>query len=157
TVDFTTGAVTGVETLTGSTGGDTVTMTAAQFAGFNAINTGGGTDTLIVNINGTVDISSGNNPTLTSLETVSLNGSAGNDTITLTGAQLNGFTKIDLGGGTNTINLTSTSTGLNGLSDVNLANVVAISATGAAAGVVINLGNQSEGFTITGSSNADTI
>ena len=45
TVDFSLGRVSGIETLTGSSGNDTVTMTAAQRAGFSTINLGGGTPT----------------------------------------------------------------------------------------------------------------
>ena len=67
------------------------------------------------------------------------------------------FTSVDLGGGVNTLKLTTTSTGLNGLSDAKLLGVTNVSAVGAASSVVINLGNQSEGFTITGSDNDDTI
>ncbi|MGY4506371.1 hypothetical protein ACVWYH_010328 [Bradyrhizobium sp. GM24.11] len=49
TVDFSTGTVTGVETLTGGTGADTVTMSASQWAGFTTINLGAsGTNVLNV-------------------------------------------------------------------------------------------------------------
>ena len=42
TVDFSLGTVSGIETLTGSGSNDTVTMTAAQWAGFSTINLGSG-------------------------------------------------------------------------------------------------------------------
>ncbi|MFD2053585.1 VCBS domain-containing protein [Mesorhizobium calcicola] len=158
-VDFSTGTLSGIETLTGSSGDDGLTLGVAQFAGFNAIDLGSGAgDYVNVNVTGTVDISTANNPTLTGVEGRNLTGSGGNDSITLTGAQLNAFTSsISLAGGTDTINLTSTSTVLNTLADISLVNVEAISAAGAAVGVTINLGIQSEAFTITGSASADTI
>ena len=86
-----------------------------------------------------------------------LSGSSGDDTVSLTGLQLNIFTTIDLAGGIDTIFLRSTSSGLNDLSNGNLANVEVISAVDADDGVVIDLSAQLEGFTITGSSDADEI
>ncbi|MGY0200335.1 Ig-like domain-containing protein [Leptothrix sp. BB-3] len=135
----------------------TVTMTAQQYGGFASINLGDGTDTLNVNLSGAVNISAGTT-TVTSTETVNLTGSANDDSLTATGTQLTGFTAINLGGGTaDTINLTSTSTGLNGLSNANLSGVELVSASTAAAGVTIDLSNQTESFTITGSNQADTL
>ena len=64
---------------------------------------------------------------------------------------------IDLGTGQNVIILTSSSTALNGLSDTALTNVALISATRAAAGVTINLANQTENSNIMGSAFADTL
>jgi large repetitive protein len=151
TNDLTGVIITSIENLAAGNGGQTVTMTASQFIGFSNINMGNGTDTLNVNVTGTVDISSNNIPSITNVENRNLTGSAGNDSITLTGTQLNTFTLIDLGGGTDTINLTSTSSGLNSLSDTGLQGVEVISAAGVLGGAVINLGNQSDGFTITGS------
>src|ERR1051325_10429430 len=40
TVDFTKGTITGIETLTGGTGADNVTMSATQWAGLSTINLG---------------------------------------------------------------------------------------------------------------------
>ena len=161
TVDFTVGTVSGVETLTGSGGNDTVTMTAAQLAAFSAINLGGGTDVLNVLASG--NISALALPTI-SVETGNLTGTANNDVVTLSGAQLDaiviGSGTINLGSGTgDTINLTSTSTDLNtlGTNNNSIQGVEAISAAGAAAGVTITLSGQSEAFTITGSNQADTI
>jgi len=162
TVNFTTGTIVSVETLTGSSSSDTVTMSAQQWAGFSTINLAGGSgDTLTVNVSGAVNISSAAATTVSNTETGSLTGSGSADTITLTGAQLDailiGSGTINLGGGTDTIVLTSTSNDLNGLSDAALSNVEAISAAGATAGVKINLANQSEAFTVTGSGFADTL
>ena len=157
TYNFSAGTVTGVETLTGSDGVDTVTMSSSQFTSFTTINLGAGADVLNVDVSGTVDLSAATFPALTGTETVTMAGSATADTVTLSGTQANSFTKIDLAGGSDSLILTATSTGLNALSDANLANVEAISAAGAAAAVLINLANQTEAFTITGSANADTI
>jgi len=161
-VNFTTGTIVSVETLTGSTGNDNVTMSAQQWAAFNAINlAAGGSDVLTVNVSGAVNISGAAITTVTNTEMGNLTGSDSADTITLTGAQLNailiGSGTINLGAGTDTIVLTSTSSDLNGLSDGGLTNVEVISAAGAAAGVKIMLSNQSEAFTVIGSSSADTL
>ena len=159
-VDLTGLAIASVENLKASgTNNNVVTMTLAQFAGLTSIDLGAGTDTLNIQVSGNASLSS--LPTLTNIETINLIGSNGVDTLTLTGAQLDALiaagAKIDLGNGADTLTLTSTSSGLNALVDARLIGVENISAVGAAAGVVINLQNQSDGFTITGSSNADTI
>ncbi len=163
TVDFTTGAVTNVETLTGTTGIDVVTMSATQLVGFTTINLGAtGANTLNVVASG--DISAATIPTLTNITTGNLTGTAGTDSVTLTGAQLNsiltGAGTINLGAGTgDTINLTSTSTELNtlGATNASIAGVEAISAATAAAGVTVTLTNQTEAFTVTGSGFNDAI
>jgi VCBS repeat-containing protein len=162
TVNFTTGTIVSVETLTGSSSSDNVTMSAQQWAAFNTINlAGGGNDVLSVNVSGAVNISGASITTVSNTETGNLTGSSGADTLTLTGAQLNailiGSGTINLGGGADTIVLTSTSSDLNGLSDGGLTNVEAISAAGAGAGVKIILSSQSEAFTVTGSSFGDTL
>jgi VCBS repeat-containing protein len=162
TINFTTGTIVGVETLTGSGSSDTVTMSAQQWAALSTINlAGGGSDALTVNVSGSVNISAASATTVSNTETGSLTGSGGADTITLTGAQLDailiGSGTINLGGGTDTIVLTSTSNDLNGLNDAGLSSVEAISAAGATAGVKVNLANQSEAFAVTGSGFADTL
>ena len=118
TVDFTVGTVTNVETLTGSTGSDTVTLSALQLAGLGTVNLVSGTDTLNVVANG--NISQLTLATMSNIDTGNLIGTTGTDSITLTGAQLNailtGSGTINLGSGTgDTINLTSTSSDLNTL------------------------------------------
>ena len=161
TVNFTSGTVSNVETLTGSSGNDTVTMSATQWAGFNTINLGSGTNVLNVVASG--DISAQPTPTVSNVTTGNLTGTSGNDTMTLTGAQLDaiiiGAGTINLGAGTDTINLTSTSADLNtlGATNASIQGVEAISAATAGSGVTITLSGQTEGFTITGSSGADTI
>jgi hypothetical protein len=159
-INFTTGTLATLETLTGSASDDTVTMTATNFGMFSTINLAGGTaDVLNVEANG--DISAGSAPTVSNVETGNLTGTAGNDTTTMTGAQLNailiGTGTIDTGAGTDTLNITSTSTDLNALADGSITNLETISASTAGAGVTINLSSQTEGFTITGGGSADTI
>ena len=167
-IDFTVGNFVGIENLVAvnqgnSSGYDqTFTVTAAEWAGLSTINMNDGSDTLNVVVSGTVDISAGGAPTLTNTETVHITGTAGDDTITLSGTQLNAILSgttntIDLGGGTDTINLTSTSTVLNGLSNAALVNVEAVSAASATGSVTINLSNQTEAINITGSSHDDVI
>ena len=161
TVNFTSGTISNVETLTGSSGNDTITMSATQWAGFSTINLGSGTNVLNVVASG--DISAGPTPTVSNVTTGNLTGTSGNDTITLTGAQLDaiiiGAGTINLGTGTDTINLTSTSADLNtlGATNASIQGVEAISAATAVSGVTITLSGQTEGFTITGSANNDTI
>jgi hypothetical protein len=158
-VDLT--GVNGVEKLqlTGSAN-TIVTMTAQQFTGYTGgIDLGGGTNTLNVVVSGAATLSS--LPTLTGVQTVNVIGSAGADTLTLTGAQLNALISsgatIDLGNGADTLVLTSTSTALTNLSNLSLQGVETISAAGAASAVTIDLHNQLEGFKIIGSSNNDII
>jgi len=121
TVDFTSGTVINVETLTGSSGNDTVTMSAPQWAGFNTIDLGSGINVLNVVASG--DVSAGTTPTVSNVTTGNLTGTSGNDSITLTGAQLDaiiiGGGTINLGAGTDTINLSSTSADLNTLGATN--------------------------------------
>ncbi|KAB0265077.1 VCBS domain-containing protein [Microvirga brassicacearum] len=163
TVDFSTGTVSGVETLTGTTGNDTVTMTASQWAGFRTIDLGGGGGTDVLNVVASGNISALAAPTVSKVEVGNLVGTSGTDTVTLTGAQLDailiGAGTINLSGGTDTINLTSTSADLNtlGATNASIQGVEAISAAGAVAGVSINLSGQSEAFTITGGAGNDTI
>ncbi len=76
-------------------------------------------------------------------------GSAGDTFVGFVGADT-----IDGGGGTDTLALGGTSTDLNSATDGQLVNVENITTSAAA---TINLSNQSDGFTITGSSGADTI
>jgi hypothetical protein len=159
TFNFTTGTVGNVETLTGSSGNDTVTMSANQWAGFSTINLGSGTNVLNVVASG--DISALPTPTVSNVTTGNLTGTSGNET--LTGAQLDaiiiGAGTINLGAGTDTINLTSTSADLNALGATNasIQGVEVISAATAGSGVTIALSGQTEGFTTTGSANNDTI
>ncbi|HKU93797.1 MAG TPA: VCBS domain-containing protein, partial [Vineibacter sp.] len=162
TVDFSVGTLTNVEALAGSTGNDTVTLSALQLAGLGSVDLVSGTDTLNVVANG--NISQLALAALSNITTAKLVGTAGTDSITLTGAQLNailiGSGTINLGSGTgDTINLTSTSSGLNtlGSTDASIQGVEAISAATAGAGVTITLSGQTEAFLITGSIFADTI
>ena len=162
TVDFTAGTVTNVEALTGSTGNDTVTLSAMQLAGSGTVNLVSGTDTLNVVAGG--NISQLVLATMSNIDTGNLTGTAGTNSITLTGAQLDAILTssgtINLGSGTgDTINLTSTSTELNtlGATNTSIQGVEAISAATAGAGVTITLSAQTESFSITGSDFADTI
>ena len=93
TVDFTTGTISGVETLTGSfdygiddvtiNGNDTVTISASQWTEFsNSIDLKSGTDVLNVKASG--DISKLGVPAIIdNVETGNLIGTTGNDTVAL--------------------------------------------------------------------------
>jgi len=83
TVDFTTGTITSVETLTGSGSNDSVTLTAAQLDGFTTINLAGGTGD-ILNITSTSTALNGlSNGNLAGVETVSAASAAAGVTINL--------------------------------------------------------------------------
>ncbi|MBI1326972.1 MAG: type I secretion C-terminal target domain-containing protein [Alphaproteobacteria bacterium] len=163
TVDFQKGTLATVETLTGSGDNDNVTVSATQFVMFGTINLQGGTDTFNVFADGS-NISASGLPATSNIEAGNLTGNGSNNSITLTGAQLDailsGTGTIALGGGTSdTINLTSTSADLNtfGPTDASITGVEVISAASAGAGVTIALSGQTEDFTVTGGGSADTI
>ncbi|QFZ92390.2 calcium-binding protein [Synechococcus elongatus] len=91
-----------------------------------------------------------------------LSGGAGNDT--LSGGADNdliigfvGADTVDGGTGDDSIQLADTSVDLNSASDAQISSIEVITAAGAGAGVEINLSSQTDGFSIIGSSNADTI
>ena len=118
--------ISNVETgnLTGTTGNDTVTMSAEQWTEFgNSIDLGGGTDVLNVKVAGNVDMSADGAPaSIAHVETGNLIGSTGTDTVTLTGEQLDAIIQGDGNdrsrrsyGDGDTINLKSTSADLNTL------------------------------------------
>ena len=166
TVDFSTGTLSGLDALTGSAGNDTVTMTVKQWAGFDAIDLGAGAGVLNIKVAGTKDISEDDIPkTISQVSTGNLTGSGGDDTLTLTGAQLNAIligasSKIDLGAGTDTINLTTQPDELNNLNwrgDWSIAGVEAIKADKVTTGVWISLNGQREAFTLIGSNYDDTL
>jgi Ca2+-binding RTX toxin-like protein len=159
-VAFLNGTLTSIENLIGSNSNDTVTFSAAQWGAFTSIDLGLGTDVLNVRANG--DISGMSITTLGGVETGNLSGTNGNDSITLSGEQLDailiGTGTANLGTGTaDTINLTSTSDDLNTLSNARLSSVEFISAHLATAGVTITLGVQSEILNITGGGYDDVI
>lgn len=164
TVDFTTGTLTALETLTGSASGDTVTIGMLHYAGMlSSIDMAGGTDRLNVSVTGAIDITAITAATVSNMENGYLLGSTGADDLTITGAQLDailvGTGTIDFAGGSDTLNLTATSSDLNtlGATDASIAGMETVSFATAAAGITLTLSGQTEGFTVTGSASADTI
>ena len=77
TVDFSLGTVTNVETLTGSTDSDTVTLSALQLAGLGTVDLVSGTDTLNVVANG--NISQLALATMNNIDTGNLIGTSGTE------------------------------------------------------------------------------
>ncbi|MBN9580317.1 MAG: VWA domain-containing protein [Afipia sp.] len=151
-VDLT--GVNGVEKLqlTGSAN-TIVTMTAQQFTGYTGgIDLGGGTNTLNVVVSGAVTLSS--LPTLTGVQTVNVIGSAGADTLTLTGAQLTSLISsgatIDLGNGADTLTISGNFAASNDDQIKGVENIMF-------SGTTLVLSSETEGFNITGSSGANTI
>ena len=104
TVDFTTGTIDELETLTGSDADQDVTYTIEQALQFTDIDLNGGNDTTRVSITGVVDVTALGTPTVTDVENGFLIGSAGNDDLTISGGQLDalifGAGTIDFAGGT---------------------------------------------------------
>ena len=165
------------DTFTGGSGNDTI----VGVVGADTINGGAGTDTIRLTAT-SADLNAMTNARLTNVEAIdastalagvavslalqtegftftgsafadTFTGGSGNDTI----IGVVGTDTINGGAGTDTIRLAATSTALNAMTNAALTNVEAIDASTAAAGVIINLGLQSEAFAITGSGSADTI
>ena len=165
-IDFSTCTVSGFETLIDMAGYDnTVTMTVEQWTEFAvAIDLTVGTDVLDVKVSGTMDISTAGVPgSVDNVETVKLVGTAGDDKLTLTGAQLDAIlsgtasNSIDFGEGFDTIILTGDSAVFDRVANGSIENVELISATGVTANLVIDLSGQAEGLKITGGAGDDTI
>ncbi len=130
-------------TFTGTDDDDIVTMTAAQWASFDVIDLGRGTDVLNVVVEGTINISALVAPSIVNVETGILSSTIYVN-VTLTGEQLDaiiiGAGKIDFRRvDQNTINLKSTSADLNTLANGSITGVVRIDASLATAGVTMNL------------------
>jgi Ca2+-binding RTX toxin-like protein len=174
------------DTITGSSGADIIYAGAGNdtiigFVGHDTIKGGAGYDTLVLAAT-SADLNSASDVQIVNVEAVSaatatsgvtinlhhqtegftitgsdyadtITGGSGNDTI----IGFVGADTINGGPGYDTIVLTATSPDLNSASDAQIVNVEAISAATAATGVTIDLHNQTEGFTITGSGYADTI
>ena len=158
----------GADSVNGSTGTDTIVLaetstdlnvaTDAQIVAVEAISAAaaaaGVTISLGFQTEGFSVTGSAQNDTITGgAGADTINAGAGNDII-------NGFVGADSvngSNGTDTIVLTSTSTSLNGATDAQIAGVETVSAATAAAGVIIILANQTEGFAVTGSVQGDTI
>jgi Ca2+-binding RTX toxin-like protein len=114
TVDFTTGTITAVENLTGSTGDDKVTLTAALLDSFTTVNLGGGDDTLTISGN----VNSSNDSQLQGVENIVLQSAA---TLNLSnqteGFKINGSSGVDMitgGAGADTITGGAGADSLNG-------------------------------------------
>jgi Ca2+-binding RTX toxin-like protein len=174
------------DTITGSSGADIINTgggndTIIGFVGADTVNGGGGTDTIVLTAT-SADLNVATDARIANVEAISAStatagvtidlhnqtdgftitgsasadsiiGSSGNDTI----VGFVGADTVDGGAGTDTIRLTATSADLNAATDARIIHVEAISASTATAGVTIDLHNQTDGFTITGSSSADTI
>ena len=174
------------DTLTGGSGADNIKAgdgadSILGFVGADTIDGGAGVDTLVLTATSTT-LNSAMDGQLVNLEAVSastatagvtislanqtegfsITGSGSADALTggLGADTFNGFSGADTingGGGLDTLILTATAASLNTATDTQLVNLEAVSASTAAAGVTINLANQTEGFSITGSASADTL
>jgi hypothetical protein len=133
TADFTGVTLSGLEILQGSSGDDSITLAGSQVAAFATIDGGAGTDTVTLSFAGTADVSPYAPPVVTTVETLQVAGSGGNDTLTLNVGQFTLLDTIDLGGGTDTVNVAmSGSTDLTAAFPA-LAGVEALNLTGSGA------------------------
>lgn len=165
------------DTFTGGSGNDTI----VGVVGADTIDGGAGTDTIRLTAT-SADLNAMTNARLVNLEAIDASTAAAGVTVSLAN-QTEGFTftgsafadtftggsgndtivgvvgadTINGGAGTDTIRLTATSAALNAMLNAALTNVEAIDASTAAAGVVVNVGLQAEGFAITGSAFNDTL
>ncbi|MDD9900723.1 MAG: type I secretion C-terminal target domain-containing protein [Alphaproteobacteria bacterium] len=162
TVDFSNGTIISIENFVGSNLNDNVTFSSAQWVDFSNINLANGADTINVRVSG--DISGFSTPSISNAETGNIIGSSGNDTVTLTGAQLDamiiGSGSIDFGAGTSdTMNLLSASVDLGVIvamdSGINGLETISLSAFTSA--ITLSLAAQTEGFTVNTSSHGDSI
>ncbi|MCK1711255.1 MULTISPECIES: FG-GAP-like repeat-containing protein [unclassified Bradyrhizobium] len=174
------------DTITGAAGADSIAAGGGNdkiigFVGADTINGGAGTDTIVLSAT-SPDLNTATNAQITNVEAVSaasatqsvtidlhnqtegvtitasafadlITGAAGSDSI----IGFVGADTVDGGAGTDNIVLSATSTDLNIATDAQIVNVEAINAASAAAGAVVDLHSQSEGFTITGGASDDTI
>ena len=136
---------TGGSVINGTNGADTLNGTN----GDDTINGLGGNDTIKgLEGNDIIEGGSGNDTVNGGLGSDTFKGFVGTDTV-------NGGGGADTG--TDTIVLTATSTSLNSATNAQITYIEAISAAAALSAVTLNLGNQGEGFGITGSASNDTI
>ncbi|SHE85017.1 Ca2+-binding protein, RTX toxin-related [Lampropedia hyalina DSM 16112] len=167
----------GKDTINGGAGADTVVLTATssdlndaedeQLVGVETISGANAPAALAIRLtkqteafhiigsafNDTLEGGAGNDTLEGGAGADLLIGGAGNDVF----IDFEGNDTIDGGDDTDTLVLTGTSAALNSATDDQVKKVEAVDASGAGAGVLINLSNQSEGFTITGSDHDDTI
>jgi Ca2+-binding RTX toxin-like protein len=158
----------GADTIDGGAGIDTLELnstsdglnvaTNSQLVGVEIVTAAGTSDGVTINLGlqsegFTITGGSGNDRITGGAGADIINAGGGNDTIN----NFFGIDTVDGGGGFDTLALTATSTALNSADDAQLVNVERIDASDAAAGVLVSLVNQSEGFTIIGSDFADTI
>jgi len=143
--DYRLGTTVSIENLISGSGVETIDITADQFRGFSFIDTGTGTDTLNVHVSGLFDFSANTIPTLSRVNNVHLFGSDGDETVTLTGAQILAFTRLDFCAGVDSLIIrTSADFSLPG----------AIQLVGIENRTIVD---DDSGHTITGTSGADTI
>jgi hypothetical protein len=158
----------GADTVNGNTGADTLVLTAtstdlnaatnAQLVGLETVTAATAAAAVLLNLGNQNDgftiVGSANNDTITgSTGADNLDAGLGDDTI-------NGFVGADTvngNTGADTLVLTATSADLNAATNAQLVGLETVTAATAAAAVLLNLGNQDDGFTIVGSANNDTI
>jgi Ca2+-binding RTX toxin-like protein len=134
--------VTGVETIQGATGSDTVTFFAGTDTG-QTVSLGSGTDVLNLGASGSYAISvSGNNLTV--------NGTTGDDTVALQNAQF-GAT-YDLAGGSDTLQLFNDGTHSNSVTVRNVETVIGSSTSDS-----VTIANTSGTTTVTAGAGADFV
>lgn len=145
---------TGTDIIVAGSGNDTINLAAGNPSSGDIFNGRNGTDANNLTNAGVFNFTG---VTIANIENLTSSSGNLNQTVTLSGAQANGFNSINLGNGYDILNLTSD--GLQALSNRALQGVEQISAASAGAGVSIDLHNQSstENFTVYGSDFNDTL
>ena len=100
-LDLRDATIVSVENLIANAENNAIGLTAAQFAGFDTINAGQGTDTITVNTSGAFNLNARPAPILYNIENLAMKGSAANDSLTMSAALLGATAAIDLGDGAN--------------------------------------------------------
>jgi VCBS repeat-containing protein len=159
-------AIRDVEAFTmpsGGSDGETLYLTAAQWAGFGSISMGGGSDTMVTIMSGDMDVSAMGIASISGVGMREFHDTTGNDMLTITGAQFdalvsNGYMTLNQGGN-DTLYLTSTSAVLNSIADnTSLTGLETISGEKATSSINISLqAGQTEAVKVTGSAFDDTL
>lgn len=152
--DFRDATFVGIETiLVTGTGNNSLAVSNSQFVNLAAIQLGSGADTLTVTMvaGQTMDLSA-KTPSLGLVETWNNTGS-GN--VMATGAQFNLINYLVMSN--SNLTLTSTSTRLAGMVDGELVGVASVTLAATTAGQTLDVGTQTEGLRLNGSTFADTV
>lgn len=140
---------------------ETVTISLAQLTGLGSIDLGAGSDQLVVRFGASspIDLQTQSFASLTGVERLSFVATEANQRLALTSAQAERITAMTLTGDRSQLTLAATWAGLNGMTDAEFqgGSVTYIQAAIGASSVLLDLGQQSERFSLLGSEGSDTL